>query len=312
MYRMEKLVPLIGPTVAGPLWCGALLPRTWLKSVLSAPRGMLWAGYFDNDKGFNHRVVEDLGLEPEPFCVLGDDADLSAGRGLRQSARDQARSPPIDRRAQHQHRESFQRPEETALAPFATRVGHRRMPNFRNSAMLLDLDDWFTMHSKSSRIAPTSIEPLVPMVSSRPSRHLAGIPHLPRLWIKAPLDAVRRAHRRIGRPDLVCGFDKKFADRSASILRDRPRTSATPNCPNYLEFERWVRDHIAAARRRDESPVGFTAILSEAERRRTRRRGAHRGRRSRTGRSAGTVLLDDMVDWKHMYDHIVSQRVVRA
>ena len=79
MYRMEKIVPLIGATVQGPLGVSHL-PRMWLKSVLSGA-GMLWEAYFDNDKGFNHRVVTlRSDFEPEAWLLafLRDAADLSA------------------------------------------------------------------------------------------------------------------------------------------------------------------------------------------------------------------------------------------
>src|SRR6185437_6579658 len=65
MSRIERLVPLIGATVAGPL--GVVhLPRMWLKSVLSAA-GMLYERYVDYNKGFNQRVVDGLGLDPDTW-----------------------------------------------------------------------------------------------------------------------------------------------------------------------------------------------------------------------------------------------------
>jgi hypothetical protein len=60
---MEKIVPLISSGTAGPL--GVLhLPRLWLKALLGAT-GKLADGYKDIGPGYDHMVLQGLGIEPE-------------------------------------------------------------------------------------------------------------------------------------------------------------------------------------------------------------------------------------------------------
>ena len=68
MARLDRLAPLIGATVPGPLGV-VMLPRMWYKSVLSAA-GMLYEGYTDYYRGFNQRVVDGLGLEPDAWFAF--------------------------------------------------------------------------------------------------------------------------------------------------------------------------------------------------------------------------------------------------
>src|SRR5208337_2092319 len=58
----------VGPTVAGPLGV-SFLPRMWLKGILSAARA-LPDTYFDDYKGFNKKVVDALGLQPEAWFAF--------------------------------------------------------------------------------------------------------------------------------------------------------------------------------------------------------------------------------------------------
>ncbi|RYD83764.1 MAG: DUF5069 domain-containing protein [Verrucomicrobiaceae bacterium] len=60
---MEKLVPLISSGTAGPL--GILhLPRLWSKALLGAS-GKLADGYKDIGPGYDHMVLQGLGIDPE-------------------------------------------------------------------------------------------------------------------------------------------------------------------------------------------------------------------------------------------------------
>jgi hypothetical protein len=302
MYRIERLVPLIGATVAGPL--GALmLPRTWLKSVLSAA-GMLPEGYFDNDKGFNHRVVDGLGLEPEAFFAF-----LATMPTYPQAeVYVKAHATKLDAAsigALNSGIVSFLRPEEMCAAVRA-RVGIDD-PDYRNSAILLNFDDWFTIHQELVTHRAEGIEPIVPMVSSSQTG-LLGVPHLPRLWIKALLNAVK-ALPEGWKTGTTCGFDSRVA---GMIALDLVAAVAyiDAELPNYLQFEHWVGNHI---KRADESTKAkWTAEIAAMQKAEDQAAAevVEAGATDPTIR--GTVLLNDMVDWKHMHDHIISQRVART
>lgn len=302
MNRLDRIAPLIGATVAGPLGV-AHLPRMWLKSVLSAA-GMLYDGYFDNYKGFNQRVVDGLGLDPDPwFAFLATMPTYPQAEAYVQAHA--TKLDPAAIAAVNADVLNFLRPEENAAAVRA-RTGIDD-PAFRNSARLLDFDDWFTMHRDIVAHREGGIEPIVPMISSSQTG-LLGIPHLPRLWIKALLASVQSLPEG-WKTGTNCGFDKTLAEMIGLDL-----VAATDfiraRLPDYLQFEGWVRDHIAepdAATKAQwtakifgmqKSPEQATAELAEA--------GAP------PSSLRGVILLNDLVDWKYMHDRAVAQRVART
>ena len=59
----NKHVPLISSSVAGPLWL-IHLPRLWQKALLGAV-GKLADGYSDVGPGYDHMVLEAIGVDPE-------------------------------------------------------------------------------------------------------------------------------------------------------------------------------------------------------------------------------------------------------
>jgi hypothetical protein len=302
MYRMERIVPLIGPTVVGPL--GVMhVPRMWLKSVLSAS-GLLWQGYFDNYKGFNQQVVDALGLDPDawfaflatmPTYPQAEDYIRAHARAL-----DAASIAALNARIAN-----FERPEENA-ALVRSRTGIEDS-GLRISVRLIDIDDWHTVHGELVDHRASGIEPLVPMVSSAQTGML-GIPHLPRLWIKALLAAVKAlpAEWKTG---TGCGFDKRLAE---TIGLDLVAACAYigDELPTYVQFERWVADRI-------ENPDAATKAawvttfsnLQKPEDVAT----AELVECGAPGLSLrGTILLNDLVDWKYMHDRAVAHRVTPA
>jgi hypothetical protein len=287
MYRMQQITPLIGATVTGPL--GVMhLPRMWLKSVYSAG-GVLWDAYFDNYKGFNAQVCDGLGLEPEAWFAF------LATMPTYPQAEDYVRAQIA----------SYPRAAEGAAATRA-RTGITDA-NVTNSALLINYDDWLTMHEELLAHEGDGIEPIIPMVSSG-TVGLAGIPHLPRMWMKALLSAVHAlpAEWKTG---VVCGFDKRCAD---TIGLDLVATSAYINNekPTYLQFEAWVLDHIAAPSEATKAEwIAQFNGMKKAE----AQAAAEVIECGATDPSLrGTILLNDMVDWKHMHDHVVAARVTRA
>ena len=301
MYRIERLVPLLGATVAGPL--GVVhLPRMWLKGVLSAA-GRLYEGYFDNYKGFNQWVTDGIGLEPEPwFAFLGTMPTYpQAEEYVKAHA---TKIDPASIAAINDTVLTFLRPDENA-APIRERAGIDD-PDFRVSCRLIAFDDWTIVHQQLSEHRD-GVEPIVPMVSSAQTGML-GVPHLPRLWFKRLLHTVR-ALPEGWKTGTECGFDRLLAE---TIGLDLVAACAyiDKEFPAYMQFERWVSDHIAKPDEATkaqwvekfanlEKPEATAATdLAEA--------GAP------AGITRNVILLNDMVDWKHMHDHLVAQRVART
>ena len=74
---------------------------------------------------------------------------------------------------------------------------------------------------------------------------LSGIPHLPRLWMKALLNAVNALPSE-WKTGTDCGFDKRLPRRSDWIS---PAATAyiDRELPTFLQFERWVLERIPPA-----------------------------------------------------------------
>lgn len=302
MYRIERLVPLIGATVAGPL--GVVhLPRMWLKGVLSAA-GMLYEGYFDDDRGFNKRVVDGLGLPAEEwFAFLATMPTYPQAEAYVKAHATKLDAASVA--AVNDEILTFERPEENA-ATVRARVGLEQ-PDFRNSAALLNFDDWFTMHAELVAHRDDGIEPVVPMVSSAQAG-LFGVPHLPRLWMKALLSAVH-ALPEGWKTGLNCGFDKRVSE---LIGLDLGAACAFIHAelPGYLQFERWVTEHVSppdAATKARWTQTILSLVKSEEQ---ALAELVEAGEPDTSLR--GTILLNDLVDWKHMHDHAVSHRLARV
>jgi hypothetical protein len=297
MYRFEKIAPLTGPKVAGPIGI-VHLPRMWLKGVLSAA-GLLNEAYYDNYFGFNKRVCDGLGLEPEAwFAYLKTMPTYpQAENYVRKHAKniDDAAIAAVNAEIL-----SVERPEENAAAVRA-RVGLD--DGERHSAALIDVDDWFTLHEQLLANRGGGFEPLVPMVSSSQAGPL-GIAHLPRMWAKALLAAVGAlpAEWKTGE---VCGFDC-FAAKTIGLDIAAVTAKINADLPNYLQFEAWVtkqigtRDDATRAawsheiRTRDKNPEQAAGDVAEAE------------APGVTSRNA--PLLNDLVDWKHMHAFAVARK----
>jgi hypothetical protein len=302
MYRIEKLVPLIGATVAGPL--GVVhLPRMWYKGILSAA-GMLPVEYFDNYKGFNAKVCDGIGLEPEAwFAFLKTMPTYPQAEDYVKAHATKLDATSIA--AINELILNFPRPEENA-AMVRARLGIED-PTFNNSAALINVDDWSAIHAELVAHRADDIEPIVPMVSSAQAG-MMDVPHLPRLWMKALLSAVDALPEE-WKTGTSCGFDKRVA---GMIGLDLPAASAyiQSDLPSYLQFETWVSDHIAQLD--DTTKTKWKAeilALQKSEEAWTSER-VEAGAPNLTLR--GTVLLNDMVDWKHMHDDVVAREVAHT
>ena len=298
MHRIERIPPLIGATVAGPL--GVVhLPRMWLKSVLSAA-GMLWEGYFDNYKGFNQRVVDGLGLDPDAwFGFLATMPTYPQAEAYVKSHAAKLDAASIA--AVNTEVLTFLRPEENAAAVRA-RAGLTD-PTYRNSARLLNFDDWCTMQQELVAHRDGALEPIVPMVSSGQTGML-DVPHLPRLWIKALLAAVN-ALPKDWKTGTNCGFDKLVSE---TIGLDLVAACAYIHAelPGYVQFENWVRDHIAQPDDATKAQWSAKILGLQKSDEQAAADCSEAGAPELSVR--GTILLNDLVDWKHMHDHAVERR----
>ena len=301
MYQIEPLVPLVGPTVVGPLGV-AHLPRMWLKGILSAARALPDA-YFDDYKGFNKRVVDALGLEPEPWFAFLKNAPtyLQAEHYVKEHA---TKLDASSIAALNADIAAAPRPEENAAK--VREVVGLDMPGFNNSAMLINLDDWCAIHQELTA-HKNELAPLVPMVSSTQTGP-SGVPHLPRLWMKA-LSRATGALPKDWKSGLECGLDNELAtltglDLAAAVAY------IEAELPDYLTFERWFEQRVSpvTAAKNAEWSEKIAALQQPEDRAQPNL--AEAGAADLATRS--TVLINDLVDWKYMHDDVTSRKLARA
>jgi len=302
MYQIEPLVPLIGPTVVGPLGV-AHLPRMWLKGILSAARA-LPDTYFDDYKGFNKRVVDALGLEPEPWFAFLKTIPtyLQAESYVKEHAKnlDAATIAAINADIA-----SLPRPEENA-AKVREAVG-LDVPGFNNSAMLINLDDWCAIHKELLAHKNDGLAPLVPMVSSAETGML-GVPHLPRMWMKA-FSRATGALPGDWKSGLECGLDNQLAKLTGMDLAAAV-AYINAELPDYLTFERWFEQNVG--------PVSDAQKAEWAEKIAALQQPEDRAQPNLAEAGAGdlqtrsTVLINDLVDWKYMHDDVAGRKLARA
>jgi hypothetical protein len=234
---MEKIVPLTGPTVKGPLGV-AHLPRLWLKCVLAAA-GLAPEAYHTGFAGSNQTVIEGLGLDPDAtFAYLATrpsyaqfETWVRKHAGRLDAASIAAVNAAID---------AQQKPADNAAAARAF-VGLND-PAERHSALLNALDDWASVHADVKARRGTNIQPVVPAVSSQSVGPL-GLMHLPRFWMKATL-ASGNALYDTWNSGAKSGFDVWFCG-AVGIDLDTAIAHIGAELPTYLEFEAWVVAHAA-------------------------------------------------------------------
>jgi hypothetical protein len=302
MYQIEPLVPLVGPLVAGPLGVYHV-PRMWLKGILSAARSLPDV-YFDDYKGFNKRVVDGLGLEPEAwFAFL---KTLPTYLQAEQYVRDHAtKLDAASIAAVNAEIAGLPRPEENAAK--VREVVGLDAPGFDNSAMLINLDDWYAIHKDLIAHKDDDIVPFVPMVSSGQYGFL-GVPHLPRLWMKA-LSRATGALPKDWKSGLECGFDNQLAkltglDLAAAIAY------INAELPDYLTFERWFEQQVGPVTDAQKAEWSAKIAAMQQPEDRAAPNLAEAGAAGLETRS--TVLINDLVDWKYMHDDVAGRKLARA
>jgi hypothetical protein len=302
MYQIDPLIPLVGPTVAGPLGV-THLPRMWFKGVLSAAQA-LPDTYFDNYKGFNKKVVDALGLEPEPwFAFLATmPTYLEAEEYVRAHA---THLDAASIAALNADIASVERPE--ANAAVVREVVGFNAPGFANSAMLINIDDWWAIHKELIAHKNAQLAPIVPMVSSAQAGPL-GVPHLPRLWVKALLRATGALPNE-WKSGLECGFDQHLAtltglDLAAAVAYVHGKL------PDYLTFERWFVHSVGPIDDARKAEWSASVVALQQPEDRAQANLAEAGATELQTRD--TILINDLVDWKHMYDHVAGRKLARA
>jgi hypothetical protein len=247
------------------------LPRTWLTGVLSAA-GLLPAEYRSDNSGLNKTLVDGLGLDSDVWFAY------------------------LETMPDYPQAEAYVRAHASRLDAGSLAVLNEEI---LKRATRVDLDDWNAIHAALIRQKHDGVEPLVPAVSSRLAGP-AGLPHLPRLWIKALLRCAR-ALPAGWKSGLNCGLDKYFA---ASIGLDLAAAIAfvERELPTYLEFEAYVVSHIAPL---DDAAKDTWRARLFGERKAEEQARAdciEAGLDDLTLRDA--VMLNDLVDWKHTHDQI--------
>ena len=232
---MEKIVPLAGPTVRGPLGV-AHLPRFWMKRVLGAG-GLLADEYRDDYYGANKTVIDGLGLDAE--ATLAFLTTKPSYLNFELWVRENATALDRDSIAAVNNALAAQlKPPDNAAAA-RKRVGISD-PSERGSALLNALDDWATVHADVAARRGTPIQAIVPAISSQSSGPL-GLEHLPRLWMKATLEATGALFDG-WRSGSRSPIDVLFA-RTAGIDIDET-IDRIHNClPTYVEFEAWFQSN---------------------------------------------------------------------
>jgi hypothetical protein len=294
---MEKIVPLAGPSVKGPLGV-AHLPRLWLKAVLRAANA-LPEDYSTNYGGTNKLLLDGIGLDPE------------------------ATSAFLATRPNYMEFESWVREHARTLdaasidATNAVLAGKQKPPtraaemrgiigltdSQENRAPLLDsLDDWATIHASLASRRGQKIEPIVPAVSSQ-SVGLLELMHLPRFWMKASLSGVGALYDS-WRSGPNSPFDVWFCGIIGLDL-DTAIAYVHAELPPYLTFEAWTAAHAKHV-----SPAQIAAHNAEMRVRQKPEEVAVR-ERALLGMDAPdykpSIELNDLVDWHTIHAMIASE-----
>jgi hypothetical protein len=229
---MEKIVPLTGPTVKGPLGV-AHLPRLWLKCVLAAA-GLAPEAYHTGYAGSNQTVIDGLGLDADAtFAYLATGpsyAQFETWVREHASRLDAASIVGVNAAIDAQ-----QKPADNAAAARAF-VGLSD-PNERHSALLNALDDWATVHADVKARRGTKIQPIVPAVSSQSVGPL-GLMHLARFWMKATLASTDALYDSWN-SGAKSGFDVWFCG-AIGVDLDTAIAHIAAELPTYLAFEAWI------------------------------------------------------------------------
>jgi hypothetical protein len=284
-------VPLTGSMAPGLLGL-VHLPRMWQKALLFT-RGRLPEGYVFGDKGFDQRIMDGVGIDPEAFVPYLKTSPTY----LETEAWVRAHATKLDAVAATSEMIVNRAMSDVNAAKLRAAAGIAD-ESFNNGALLGNIDDWVSLHAYVVANRGKTLSPIIPAITSLAVGPL-GVLHLPRLWGKAmikTLGALPEGYHSGNGP-----LDEQLAD---TIGMDLAASVSFTNAelPPYLVYEQWVREHatkldadtVAAwntRMRTREKPVPLAAeerkilgITDESERR--------------------GVLLNDLIDWHLWYEEI--------
>jgi hypothetical protein len=232
---VEKIVPLAGQTVKGPLGL-AHLPRLWLKCTLSAA-GLLPEGYLDNYLGTNQTIIDAVGLDPDAtFAFLKTKPEYRAFEvWVKANAKN---LNPASIAAANAAVDAQVKPEDKAATVRA--MAGVSDASLTSSPMLNALDDWETVRLNVLARNGKPMQTIVPAISSQ-SRGPLGLEHLPRLWLKAILNKNDVLYEGWKSGD-ASGFDKWFSGQVGVDL-DKMVAFIHAELPTYMVLEAWFKDN---------------------------------------------------------------------
>jgi hypothetical protein len=299
---MEKIVPLPGLTVKGPLGV-AHLPRLWLKAI-SAAAGRLADGYVSGYEGTNKTVLDGLGLDPNAtLAYLGTRPSYTQFElWVREhAARLDAASIAATNAAVVAHRK-----QPANAAEVRARVGVSD-PSVMGAAVLNELDDWAAVHAAVTAPRQAAPRPIVPAVSTQSTGTL-GLMHVPRLWMKATLAATGTLY-----PDWRSGrnspLDMWFCE-AIGLDVDVAIAHIQTTLPPYVAFESWLGGQ--AARVAPAEIAAHNAALA------SRQKPEEVAARERVVLGIGdpayrpSMELNDLVDWHTVHAEIAMAGVPEA
>jgi hypothetical protein len=292
---MEKIVPLAGPTVKGPLGV-AHLPRLWLKCVLAAA-GVAPEVYHTGYAGSNKTVIDGLGLDRDAtFAYLATRPSYAAFETwVRENA---GRLDATAIAGVNAAIDAQQKPVDNAAAARAF-VGLSD-PNERHSALLNALDDWATVHADVAARRGTKIQPVVPAVSSQSVGPL-GLMHLPRFWMKATLASVDALYESWN-SGAKSGFDVWFCG-AIGLDLETALAHVRAELPTYVAFEAWVAanaTHVSPA----EVPAHNAAMRERQKPAEVAARECALLGIERSPDYRPSIEINDLVDWHTIHAQI--------
>jgi hypothetical protein len=294
---MEKIVPLTGLRVRGPLGV-AHLPRLWLKCVLAAA-GALPEGYTTTHVGTNAGVIDGIGLDPgATFAYLATSPTYAA---FEDWVRARATKLDIESIALVNTRvDAHQKPAANA-AEVRARTGVTD-DSVGGAALLNELDDWATLHAALAASNGHAAQPIVPAVSTQCTGPL-GLMHLPRFWMKATLLAAGALFE-----DWKSGPDSPLdmwfcsaigLDTASAIAHIKAER------PSYMAFEGWVRANVPNL-----GPAEIAATNATLKGRQKPEEVAARERALLGLTDANyrpSIELNDLVDWFQLHANLAER-----
>lgn len=281
---MEKIIPAVSSSVAGPLGV-AHLPRLWLTAIALAS-GQLAAGYGAGSE-LDRMFAAALQIEPASFATF------------------------LRTRPTYAQTEGWVCAHAGRIDPETVATHNANVGDVQHT----DLDDWARLHAFLASRRGTTVAPMVPLVSMDTAGPL-GIKLLPRLWIKALIhaagalpDSWRSGETRVVYTDGVPGTlatpgQGMDASTVANLGLDMSATIAFLHGerPTYPLFEAWVSANARnleattiTAHNAGPTPVSGERLTAEL---------ARMGYPEMS--SCGMYLYNDLADWDAVHAQLLT------